>query len=199
MLMVEELNDAFNDMNNLLVALKEENDKLKGDIETLRRNLNSSDIQHKEDINALSASISIIVREHGIIQTEIDHRIDELIKPTSDSQPPADAVPEFPQILYAKYPDVKLNGFPQDQLTPREDDSIYEIILTSADTAKFRLVPEKNVRRHLLTMLNSVVNPLCDIIVESQSSEDIVDIADGSLIRDGDCWILETKASIRLV
>lgn len=198
MMKVEELNDAFNDMNNMLVDLKEENNILKETIKNLEQTLTRSDSRHQKAIDDLSALISNVVREHGFSQAEIGNRIDELIEWTNNLQSRVDAVPEFPQILYAKYPDTNFNGFMQDQLTSRDDESIYEITLTSADTARFRLVPEKHVRRSLMPMLNSVVKPLCDIIVESQSSENIVDIVDGTLIRDGDRWTLGTKASIRL-
>ncbi|MDE6130590.1 MAG: hypothetical protein K2F74_03260, partial [Muribaculaceae bacterium] len=78
-------------------------------------------------------------------------------------------------------------------------DSIYEIIVTSPAEAAFHIVPDRAVRSQLFSMLNHVIRPFCDITVESQTPENIVDVADGQLVKDGDCWLVKTKASIKLV
>lgn len=100
---------------------------------------------------------------------------------------------------YARFIDIDFNGFRESELSATAADSIFEIIVESADSARFHLVTDESMRRQLFSMLNHVVAPACDIIVDSTSPERIVDITDGLLIKDGDSWTIRKKASVKLI
>lgn len=100
---------------------------------------------------------------------------------------------------YARFLDMTINGFRESELSATAADSIFEIIVDSPDSARFHLVIDEAMRRQLFSMLNHVVAPACDIIVDSQSPERIVDNTDGLLIKDGDNWIIRKKASVKLI
>lgn len=109
------------------------------------------------------------------------------------------SAPVNPVRKYARFLDIDLNGFRESDLSATVADSIFEIIVESPDSARFHLVTDETMRIQLFSMLNHVVAPACDIIVDSPSPERIVDNTDGLLIKDGDNWTIIKKASVKLI
>lgn len=119
--------------------------------------------------------------------------------PTADYAHNNVSAPVNQVIKYARFLDLTINGFIESELSATAADSIFEIIVDSPDIARFHLVTDETMRRQLFSMLNHVVAPACDIIVDSQSPERIVDNTDGLLIKDGDNWTIRKKASVKLI
>ncbi len=109
------------------------------------------------------------------------------------------SAPVDPVRKYARFLDMAINGFRESELSTTAADSIFEIIVESPDSARFHLMTDETMRRQLFSMLNHVVAPACDIIVDSPSPERIVDNTDGLLIKDGDSWTIRKKASVKLI
>lgn len=107
--------------------------------------------------------------------------------------------PEYTAIKYARFLDMSLNGFSESEFSSTAGDSIFEIIVDTPNSARFHLVNDETMRRQLFSMLNHVVAPACDIIVDSPSPERIVNISDGLLTKEGDRWTIRKKASIKLI
>lgn len=180
--------------------------QLKSDNAELHRKYHNA-MQTIEEIKERNKSVN---QELASLILDLGKKIDELVE-NNEQAPVAIAVPAnvpeatvvtppaFPTVKYAPYPDAQSNGFPCDLLTERRSNSIYEITIISPDEAMFHIIDDRNVRSQLFSMLNHVVAPVCDISVESQSPENIEDISDGILKKNGDCWILKAKASVRLV
>lgn len=160
-------------------------------LERLYKNVTTTNSQHKqmiakaiEDIESLRSKISSCVPQSASVADYAREYV---------------ASPAYPEIKYAKYLDMALNGFRESELSVTAADSIFEIIVESPNSARFHLVTDETMRGQLFSMLNHVVAPACDIIVDSPSPERIVDNTDGLLVKDGDSWTIRKKASVKLI
>ncbi len=182
-----------------LACLKDENIRLRQQFDNLVYKYQENKTEYDNLLKRLHNDIVSLRQNQDAVKTEVGRRLEALDRSLPKPQPPTPPKPVYPQKWYARYPDTDCNGFRIDRLSDISSDSIYEIVVTSAAEAVYHLVPDRAVRSQLFSMLNHVIRPFCDITVESQTPENIVDVDDGLLVRSGDCWKIKTKASIKLV
>lgn len=200
--------------DDLLRRLETETGQLRNENIQLRQRLNSlaqAFDKHKTDCDAqltrLSNEVVTLRSRQTQIVAETRNDIESLRRvvspvPSDTSGSPVESAPPspaYPEVKYTRFLDNAKGGFRQNELTDSPDNSIFEIVIRSAQSACFHLVPDKAMRSQLFSMLNNVVTPACDITVVSNDPADIVDVSDGELELDGDIWILRKKASIKLV
>lgn len=182
------LKQRFDSIVNSLNTIKKEYDTY---FERLYKNVTTTNSQHKQ-------MIAMAMQDIESLRSQISSHILQSAS-VADSASDCVASPAYPEIKYARFLDMDLNGFRESELSSTAADSIFEIIMESHDSASFHLVTDESMRRQLFSMLNHVVSPACDIIVESTSPERIVDNTDGLLIKDGDIWTIRKKASVKLI
>lgn len=182
------LKQSFDSIVNSLNTIKKEYDTY---FERLYKNVTTANSQHKQ-------MMAIAMQDIESLRSEIFSSVPQSAS-VADSASDCVASPAYPEIKYARFLDMDLNGFRESELSSTVADSIFEIILESHDSASFHLVTDESMRRQLFSMLNHVVSPACDIIVDAPSPERIVDIADGLLVKNGDIWTISKKASVKLI
>lgn len=202
---------------------EEEKQRLRAEVESLRRDI--AFLQHKigniemavngadRKIANLENYIREIVAEQSRNQDTLKERIvsheKELgklrntVKSKEGPPPiPQDARTEeeqYPKVCYAPYPDKEIFGFRDSLISEGCKDAIYEITLISPDKATYRLIDDHSVRSQLFLMMNSVVEPFCEIIISSDDGNLIKDVSPGELRKLGDNWIIQSKATIEVV
>ncbi|MBD5275386.1 MAG: hypothetical protein HDS37_04715 [Bacteroides sp.] len=193
-----------------------ETNRLKRDNDTLKQQLNRfieafNTNKKKDDIflERLNNNVTIqnehIKRMFAKAAQDIEFLRGEISSLQPKSVPAVDYVRNnvsatvYPVRKYARFLDIALNSFRESELSTTAANSIFEIIVESPDSARFHLVTDEAMRRQLFSMLNHVVAPACNIIIDSQSPERIVDHTDGLLLKDGDNWTIRKKASVKLI
>lgn len=189
--------------------LRNDNDTLKQQLNRFIDAFNTNKNKYDKFLERLNNNVTI-QNEHNKrmfakVAQDIECLRDEISSLQSKSASAVDYVrnnvlaPVNPVRKFARFIDMTLNGFRESELSATPADSIFEIIVESPDNARFHLVTDETMRRQLFSMLNHVVAPACDIIVDSPSPERIVDNTDGLLIKDGDNWTIRKKASVKLI
>lgn len=199
-------------LRNLLAEttrLRSDNDTLKQQLDRFKEAINTNKKENGNFLERIYNNVTIQNENNKRLLAkalqDIESLRGEISSLQSKSAPAVDYVhnnvsaPVNPVRKYARFLDMDLNGFRESELSATAADSIFEIIVESPDSARFHLVTDETKRRQLFSMLNHVVAPACDIIVDSPSPERIVDITDGLLIKDGDSWTIRKKASVKLI
>ena len=166
--------------------LDSENATLKQQLDSIINSLNTNKNEYDTFLERLYKNVTTTNNQHKQIIAKVIQDIESLRSQISSHVPQSASVvnyareyvasPAYSEIKYARFLDMALNGFRESELTATADNSIFEIIVESPNSARFHLVTDEAMRRQLFSMLNHVVSPACDIIVESTSPERIVDV-----------------------
>ncbi len=81
------------------------------------------------------------------------------------------------------------------------NNSLFVLQTTGPDQRKgtFELINDPAVRKLALENQDLYLNPVCEIIAENQSGQGLEDVSPGTIILNGDQWVLVKKATLRMV
>ena len=200
----EELNCSIIRLEKELDEMRRRNAVLEKQLAALLKTDREDKISQRNRMQQLNNDIDELKQKYDEFLIEADRYIESLVERQSQTHSGQAAetqyaMPKYPRKRYARFADFNRNGFLCADLAETGDDSIFEIIEKSTEEAVFHLIPDNDIRVQLFPMLNHVVKPVCDIVVESQSPQKIEDVSLGKLEKADDCWGVTIKASIKLV
>lgn len=148
------------------------------------------------DISQFESKISAM--EAKISQLENQIRIFELASKDEKTQKPAPEVSRpntTPKASYAKLPDLG-NGFSQSIISENQNgEQIYEFKF-NGERGSFSITNDTNAQKYALNDVNYYLNNACDSINQPFKGARIVTKVDGTIIKSGGNWIIQTKAKI---
>jgi len=185
------------------MSLKKEIRKLK-EIANLNENI-TTNLNLTQRFNSLEKEIKSFDGSIDTLREEFSKKIKNIMTPqTSPEQhlvnPVQNTQPETinkPSIItkYAKYADLG-DGFSLNQLSDEQDEKIFEILISPNNTAKFKIVSNRNGQLLALSDTNLYFNKICKYDSVPTSNSTITTETEGELKLQGNKWQIVSPAKI---
>lgn len=184
----EDLKKLFEKQKEKASALEAEKNKLWEDVKSLDNKLR--DAQDK---------FIKLEESQASERKQYQQKVREARETPAETPPPAINVSkEFvPIVKYARYAD-KIDGFSSEELLDKDDnETIFEITITSPATGAFRVSDNRQAQRYALSNASFFFGKTCQYEAFPAADSVIVTDKPGELVLNGDKWMIRHPAKIR--
>jgi len=184
----EDLKKLFEKQKEKAAALEAEKNKLWEDVKSLDNKLR--DAQDK---------FIKLEESQASERKQYQQKVREARETPAETPPPAINVSkEFvPVVKYARYAD-KIDGFSSEELLDKDDnETIFEITITSPATGAFRVSNNRQAQRYALSNASFFFGKTCQYEAFPAADSVIVTDKPGELVLNGDKWMIRHPAKIR--
>ena len=130
---------------------------------------------------------------------QYQQKVREARETPSETPPPVINVSKafVPVVKYARYAD-KIDGFSSEELLDKDDnETIFEITITSPATGAFRVSNNRQAQRYALSNASFFFSKTCQYEAFPVADSVIVTDKPGELVLNGDKWMIRHPAKIR--
>ncbi|ACU61957.1 hypothetical protein [Chitinophaga pinensis] len=184
----EDLKKLFEKQKDKATALEAEKNKLWEDVKALDNKLREA----QDKFIKLEES-------QATERKQYQQKVREARDTPAETPPPAINVSkEFvPIVKYARYAD-KIDGFSAEELLDKDDnETIFEITITSPATGAFRVSNNRQAQRYALSNASFFFGKTCQYEAFPVADSVIVTDKPGELVLSGDKWMIRHPAKIR--
>jgi hypothetical protein len=184
----EDLKKLFEKQKEKASALEAEKNKLWEDVKSLDNKLRDAQDRFIK-----------LEESQASERKQYQQKVREARETPAETPPPAINVSkEFvPIIKYARYAD-KIDGFSAEELLDKDDnETIFEITITSPATGAFRVSNNRQAQRYALSNASFFFGKTCQYEAFPVADSVIVTEKPGELVLNGDKWMIRHPAKIR--
>lgn len=184
----DDLKKLFEKQKEKATALEAEKNKLWEDVKSLDNKLR--DAQDK---------FIKLEESQASERKQYQQKVREARETPAETPPPAINISkEFvPVVKYARYAD-KIDGFSSEELLDQDDnETIFEITITSPATGAFRVSNNRQAQRYALSNASFFFGKTCQYEAFPVADSVIVTDKPGELVLNGDKWMIRHPAKIR--
>jgi hypothetical protein len=184
----EDLKKLFEKQKEKASALEAEKNKLWEDVKSLDNKLRDAQDRFIK-----------LEESQASERKQYQQKVREARETPAETPPPAINVSkEFvPIVKYARYAD-KIDGFSAEELLDKDDnETIFEITITSPATGAFRVSNNRQAQRYALSNASFFFGKTCQYEAFPVADSVIVTEKPGELVLNGDKWMIRHPAKIR--